>query len=204
MPVGRRLAYDAARGRLWVVCPACGEWNLAPLHERWEAIEECERLFHAADARASSDTVSVADCGGVALVRVGADAPRDEIANTRYGPRLRRRRARRRMLSVVAGVIGGGAVGAMVLLGASSGSAYIALHAGAAGIFYCYYLWRRAGQLRLARFRRSDGRHAWLTQGEMETAEVPERRGSRTRRDRRSRELGTDLTLWTPRGLERM
>ena len=44
-PVGRRLAFDAARGRLWVVCRKCERWNLSPLEERWEAIEECERLF---------------------------------------------------------------------------------------------------------------------------------------------------------------
>ena len=37
-PVGRRLAFDAAKGRLWVVCPACERWNLTPLEERWEAI----------------------------------------------------------------------------------------------------------------------------------------------------------------------
>ncbi len=39
-PVGRRLAFDAARGRLWVVCQKCGRWNLTPVEERWEAIEE--------------------------------------------------------------------------------------------------------------------------------------------------------------------
>ena len=44
-PVGRRLAFDAARGRLWVVCRSCERWNLTPLEERWEAIEEGERLF---------------------------------------------------------------------------------------------------------------------------------------------------------------
>ena len=37
-PVGRRLAFDAAKGRLWVVCSACERWNLSPLEERWEAI----------------------------------------------------------------------------------------------------------------------------------------------------------------------
>jgi hypothetical protein len=44
-PIGRRLAFDAARGRLWVVCRACERWNLTPIEERWEAIEECERSF---------------------------------------------------------------------------------------------------------------------------------------------------------------
>ena len=42
-PVGRRLAFDEAKGRLWVVCRKCERWNLTPLEERWEAIEECER-----------------------------------------------------------------------------------------------------------------------------------------------------------------
>lgn len=29
-PVGRSLAFDAAKGRLWAVCPRCARWNLAP------------------------------------------------------------------------------------------------------------------------------------------------------------------------------
>ena len=44
-PVGSRLAFDARQGRLWVICPRCERWNLSPLDERWEAIEECERRF---------------------------------------------------------------------------------------------------------------------------------------------------------------
>ena len=43
--VGRRLAFDQAKGRLWVVCPNCQQWNLSPLEERWEAIEAGERLY---------------------------------------------------------------------------------------------------------------------------------------------------------------
>ena len=38
-PIGRRLAFDAAKGRLWVICRKCARWNLTPLEERWEAIE---------------------------------------------------------------------------------------------------------------------------------------------------------------------
>lgn len=34
-PVGRRLAFDGARGRLWVVCRRCERWNLSPLEIRW-------------------------------------------------------------------------------------------------------------------------------------------------------------------------
>ncbi len=48
-PVGRRLAFDAAKGRLWVVCQRCERWNLTPLEERWEAVEDAERIFR--DAR---------------------------------------------------------------------------------------------------------------------------------------------------------
>src|SRR5262245_21477235 len=44
-PVGRRLAFDARKGRLWVVCRKCERWNLTPLEERWEAIEQAERQF---------------------------------------------------------------------------------------------------------------------------------------------------------------
>ena len=45
-PVGRRVAFDAAKGRLWVICRRCERWNLSPLDERWEAVEEAERLYH--------------------------------------------------------------------------------------------------------------------------------------------------------------
>ena len=47
LPVGRRIAFDPAKGRLWVVCRACARWNLTPFEERWETIEDCERRFRA-------------------------------------------------------------------------------------------------------------------------------------------------------------
>src|SRR5215213_7685424 len=72
-PVGRRLAYDAAKGRLWVVCPECARWNLTPLEERWEAIEQCERLFRDTPLRASTGNIGMARLReGVELVRIGA------------------------------------------------------------------------------------------------------------------------------------
>ena len=36
--VGRRLAFDEWKERLWVVCPKCGRWNLTPLDDRLERI----------------------------------------------------------------------------------------------------------------------------------------------------------------------
>ncbi len=114
-PVGRRLAFDARRGRLWVVCPACRGWNLTPLEERWEAIEACERLFRGTRTRVSTDHIGLARVGdGVELVRVG-EPLRPEFAAWRYGDRFaaRRRRALVRTGVAVAGAglaIAGGVV----------------------------------------------------------------------------------------------
>lgn len=91
-PVGRRLAYDAARGRLWVVCRKCERWNLTPLEERWEAIEECERLFGGTRLRVSTDNIGLARIReGLELVRIGAPQ-RPEMAAWRYGDQFGRRR----------------------------------------------------------------------------------------------------------------
>jgi hypothetical protein len=93
-PVGRRLAFDAARGRLWVVCRKCERWNLSPLEERWEAIEECERLFRDTRLRVSTDNIGLARLReGLELVRIG-EPQRPEMAAWRYGDQFGRRRTR--------------------------------------------------------------------------------------------------------------
>jgi len=93
-PVGRRLAFDAARGRLWVVCRTCERWNLTPLEERWEAIEECERQFRATKLRVSTDEIGLARLKeGLELVRIGAPQ-RPEMAAWRYGDQFGRRMRR--------------------------------------------------------------------------------------------------------------
>ncbi len=72
-PVGRRLAFDAAKGRLWVVCPRCARWNLTPLEARWEAIEEAERAYRDAKLRVATDNVGLAKLReGTELVRIGS------------------------------------------------------------------------------------------------------------------------------------
>ncbi len=89
-PVGRRLAYDPNKGRLWVICTRCGRWNLTPLEERWEAIDESERLFRGTRLRMSTDNVGLARFrGGFEIVRIGP-ALLPEIASWRYGTRLAR------------------------------------------------------------------------------------------------------------------
>jgi hypothetical protein len=120
-PVGRRLAFDAANGRLWVVCRKCERWNLSPLEERWEAIEECERRFRDTRIRVSSDNIGLARLKeGLELVRIGP-ALRPEFAAWRYGDQFGRRR-RRKMVRVGLGVgIVGGAVAGGIALGVSAG-----------------------------------------------------------------------------------
>lgn len=91
VPVGRRLAFDAAKGRLWVVCPACARWNLVPLEERWEALDECERAYRGSPSRVATGHVGLVRLpSGVELVRVGAPL-RPEFAAWRYGDVLDRR-----------------------------------------------------------------------------------------------------------------
>jgi len=105
MPVGRRLAFDAAKGRLWVVCPTCRAWNLTPIDERWEAVEDCERLFRATRLRYATSEVGLAHLpSALELIRVGRPLF-PELAAWRYGQRLSRlRRAwRGRSLSRLVG-----------------------------------------------------------------------------------------------------
>jgi hypothetical protein len=91
-PIGRRLAFDEAKGRLWVVCTSCSRWNLTPIEERWEAIEDCERRFRTTHLRLSTDHIGLARLSeGLELVRVGKPQ-RPEMAAWRYGAKFRARR----------------------------------------------------------------------------------------------------------------
>jgi len=105
-PVGRRVAFDAERGRLWAVCTRCGRWNLAPIEERWEAVEEAERAFRDARLRAQSENIGMAKLpDGTRLIRVGRALP-GELAAWRYGDQLLRRR--RQYLMAAGAVTAGG------------------------------------------------------------------------------------------------
>jgi hypothetical protein len=132
-PVGRRLAFDQKRGRLWVVCRRCEKWNLTPLEERWEAMETCERLFRDTPRRVSTDNIGLAKLSeGLELVRIG-EPQRPEFASWRYGDQFGRR-YRRWMTGIVAGgAVYGGAVSAGVA-GIAAGSVlltfWVLLHSG--------------------------------------------------------------------------
>ncbi len=132
LPIGRRLAFDAEKGRLWVVCSSCAKWNLVPFDTRLESIDACERLFRGSRTRYSTDNIGMAKVGdGLTLVRVGR-ALRPEFASWRYGEQYRKRR---RNAVAVAGVGGVAVVGAVLGLSSAvgigvGGFSYMLFHAG--------------------------------------------------------------------------
>jgi hypothetical protein len=121
-PVGRQVAFDGEKGRLWAVCGRCARWNLAPIEERWEAVEEAEKRFHDTRLRVQRENIGVARLAdGTRLVRVGA-ALAGELAAWRYGETLQARRKRYLVVAAVgvlvpvaltslfiAGIVGSGA-----------------------------------------------------------------------------------------------
>ncbi len=109
LPIGRRVAFDAAKGRLWVICGSCQRWNLTPFDARWEALEQCERAYRDTRVRLSTDNIGLARLAdGTDLVRIGAPQL-PEFAAWRYGDQFGRRR-RRNLLWGTGAVIGGGLV----------------------------------------------------------------------------------------------
>jgi hypothetical protein len=90
-PIGKRIAYDLQRGRLWCVCEACRRWTLAPFEQRWEALEEIERLVtdHGRLLH-QGENIALLRAGELELVRVGR-AGLSEEAWWRYGQQLHQR-----------------------------------------------------------------------------------------------------------------
>ena len=147
-PIGRRVAYDPVRGRLWAVCPSCRRWNLAPIEERWEALEELEKTVKdRARLLSQTDNIALLRSGELEIVRVGR-ANLTEEAWWRYGTELVRRRRTYQALTVV------GVGGVLALMAGGL--------AGGAGIFGGWWLLGRAGrQLPRATRTLKFGRTAW-------------------------------------------
>jgi hypothetical protein len=121
-PIGRRLAFDAGRGRLWVVCRKCERWNLSPIEERWEVIESCERLFRDTRTRVSTEQIGLARLSeGLELVRIGQPL-RPEFAAWRYGDQFGRRRRRTILLGSGAAVLIGGVFVGGIVTGVAGGA----------------------------------------------------------------------------------
>jgi hypothetical protein len=115
LPIGRRVAFDPAKGRLWVVCRSCAKWNLVPFDTRLETIDACERVFRDTRTRFSTDHVGLARArDGMDLVRIGAPQ-RPEFASWRYGAQYKRRR-----LQTIAMAGTGAAAGVMLVVGMRS------------------------------------------------------------------------------------
>ena len=113
-PVGRRLAFDQIRGRLWVICTTCGRWNLSPLDERLDIIEACERRYRDTRKRVSTDQVGLAKLpDGTTLVRIGKPVF-PEYASWRYG-QLFVKRDRSALVSAGAG--GAAVLTTLVMMG---------------------------------------------------------------------------------------
>ncbi|MEM7417926.1 MAG: hypothetical protein AAF389_20730 [Gemmatimonadota bacterium] len=109
VPQGRRLAFDPARGRLWAVCRHCRRWTLMPIEDRWEALEELEKLtVDKARLLSQTDNIALLRAGPLDIVRVGR-AELTEEAWWRYGRELAQRKQSWDKLGV-AGTVAAGAV----------------------------------------------------------------------------------------------
>jgi len=122
--VGKRLAFDEWKGRLWVICPRCSRWNLTPLDERLERIEALARVAREGRVAAATEQVALIRWHGYDFVRVGKP-PRLEFATWRYGERLKARQREQLKvvvpltvatvgLAVAVNVAAGGSVGVFV------------------------------------------------------------------------------------------
>jgi len=150
-PRGDRVAFDPSRGRLWVICKRCKRWTLAPIEDRWEALEELEKLVRDKGSLLSqTDNIALLRVGKLEVVRVGK-AQMVEEAWWRYGRELVNRRQSHKRVAVI-GSIGTAAV---ILGGLSAG----------AGWLTAWLLWENAprgvsGAARWLRF----GSSAWRGQ----------------------------------------
>lgn len=92
LPAGGTIVFDPERERVWVVCPACARWNLAPLTDRRATLATAERLYAEAHGHVERDGIGLCRLpDGTTLVRIGA-ADEKEVAAWRYGTELRTHR----------------------------------------------------------------------------------------------------------------
>jgi len=170
-PTSTRVAYDPERGRLWAVCRSCKRWSLAPIEDRWEALDELEKIVTDRSRPLShTDNVVLLRAGQLAVVRVGR-ANLTEEAWWRYGRELTKRATDHKKLMFMetaaagAAIAGGWATGGIGWLGA-------------------WFLWENAPDkvAEAARWLRFGG-SAW--RGEQSCAKCGHRFRSLAYRDRR-------------------
>lgn len=107
-----------------MVCRGCRRWSLTPLEDRWEALEELEKLTRdKSHLLSQTDNIALLRAGPLEIVRVGR-AQLAEEAWWRYGRELASRRKKWNQMgvagSVAAGAVmlGGWATGGMTFFGA--------------------------------------------------------------------------------------
>ena len=110
LAIGRRFAYDAHRGRAWVICARCSRWNLTPFDTRETAIGALENMAAAGRVAATSEHVALVRAGAYDVVRVGRPR-RPEFATWRYGERVKARERERLKFIIPATAV---AIGGMV------------------------------------------------------------------------------------------
>jgi hypothetical protein len=163
-PIGRRVAFDERRGRLWVVCRKCERWNLSPLEERWETVEACERLFRETRVRVSTENIGLARLAeGLELVRIGQPL-RPEFAAWRYGDQFGRRRKR----AIIYGVGGATVAGVIVVGGIAAGVASSVIFPQMGNIVNLIVNGPRTS----VKFRTDDGRVIKLHQNHLKTVRM--------------------------------
>lgn len=116
-PIGRRVAFDSTTGRLWAICHACERWNLSPIEERWEALDDCEVAFRSTKLRFSTDQIGLARMrDGTEVIRIGQPL-RPEMAAWRYGDQFGRRRRRHALAVGTVALAAGGLYAAGLMMG---------------------------------------------------------------------------------------
>jgi hypothetical protein len=107
LPAARRIAFDPVRGRLWSVCNSCARWTLQPIEERWEALEELERIVtDRARLLGRTENISLLLSDDIEIVHVG-HAPGREEAWWRYGNEFAARRLRVRKVVRMGKIVDG-------------------------------------------------------------------------------------------------
>ncbi|MGH7460248.1 MAG: hypothetical protein ACREMA_04380 [Longimicrobiales bacterium] len=115
LPAGERIAFDPQRGRLWCICGSCQGWTLMPIEQRWEALEELERVVKdRARLLLQGENIALYRMDRLELIRIGR-AGLPEQAWWRYGDELARRHDRSRRIKRRGKIID--ALAAMAIVG---------------------------------------------------------------------------------------
>ncbi|HEX2205224.1 MAG TPA: hypothetical protein VHG91_18085 [Longimicrobium sp.] len=133
-----RVAFDPARGRLWALCGTCHRWSLAPIEERWEALDELEKVVtDRGRTLAQTDNIALVRAGDLEVVRVGK-AQLVEEAWWRYGREFQQRRKRSYVIQAAEGV-------AWIAASVATGGAMVGMYG--AGLSVNLARWWRFGSV---------------------------------------------------------